>query len=436
VNGDVTGLYQPSVSIVIATHNRRDWLRLAMDSVLEQDYADLELLVVDDGSADATPELLRDYERRHPPERFRFSRHANMGQARTLNRGYELSRGELLGYLSDDDLLAPGAVSRLVRELADPEVAAAYPGYRIIDSEGTAIDTVRPIEYSPVEAFRLIETVIGPGCLVRRNVLESTGAWDTDLHFMSDFILWIKVGLAGRVVRVAEPLASWRRHGASISLQVVAEHGRELLRLVERGAALLDLPPDAFGVRAEALRNACIQAAFFGGGSGTSPGERFGTIDLTRPETSAVSSGLEPTEMPDERADRATELWRELATLTVQLGRARSEAGSADQGQPGAGLEAALGRLRRIGAIPASDEGAEGWDRGDLRLELMEAALECGTDTDSATNRYLLLDRSTGIPDDEFDELNQLGYGATAEELRDVIADRRRQLGRLGRVPS
>src|SRR5262249_24447336 len=154
---------------------------------------------------------------------------------------------------------------------------------------GEVIDTVRPIEYSPFEAFRLIETVIGPGCLVRRKVLESTGAWEPDLHFMSDFILWIKVGLAGRVARVTEPLASWRRHTASISLQVVAEQGREFLRLVERGAALLDLAPDAIEIRAEALRNACIQAAFFGGGGGASPGERFGTIDLTRPATSAVS---------------------------------------------------------------------------------------------------------------------------------------------------
>jgi glycosyltransferase involved in cell wall biosynthesis len=142
----------PPVSIVVATYNRRDWLRLAMDSILDQDYPDLELLVMDDGSTDETAELLDGYARRHPNERFRFFRHENMGQARTLNRGYELARGELLGYLSDDDLLAPGAVMRLVRELADPDVVAAYPGYRIIDAEEAVIDTVRPIEYSPLEA--------------------------------------------------------------------------------------------------------------------------------------------------------------------------------------------------------------------------------------------------------------------------------------------
>jgi hypothetical protein len=297
------------------------------------------------------------------------------------------------------------------------------------------IDTVRPIEYSPLEAFRLIETVIGPGCLVRREILESTGAWEPDLHFMSDFILWIKVGLAGRVVRVPEPLASWRRHSASISLQVVAEHGIELLRLVDLGARLLDLPSDAVETHAEALRNACIQAAFFGGGSGASPGERFGTIDLSRPGTSALASGLGPAEMPDERADRVAGLWRELAALTLQLAQARSGSGGSGPTDRGAGLQAALRRLRRVGALPDGGEAGEREVR-DIRLELMEAAVECGPDTDPAAGRYLLLDREDGIPQEEFEELNELGYGASADRLDSAIDDRRRKLERLGSGPS
>src|SRR5438270_6560128 len=96
-----------AVSIVVATHNRASMLPLALDSALAQDHPDLELLVMDDGSTDDTRELLASYARRLPRERFRFESHPNMGQARTLNRGYELARGELIGYLSDDDLVAP-----------------------------------------------------------------------------------------------------------------------------------------------------------------------------------------------------------------------------------------------------------------------------------------------------------------------------------------
>ena len=324
---------------MLATHNRRDWLRLAMDSVLAQDYPDLELLVMDDGSTDETPALLAEYASSNPSERFRIRRHENMGQARTLNRGYEMARGEVLGYLSDDDLLAPDAVSRLVRELADPDVVAAYPGYHMIDEKGLVRDTIRPIEYSPLEAFRLIETVIGPGCLVRRPVLESTGGWDPRLHFMADFILWMRVGLAGRVVRVPEPLASWRRHTASITLQSGAEHGRELLRLVDLGAGVLGLSPDETAIRAEALRNACLQAAFLGGASAGSMDDAFATIDLTRPATSAFTGGIERNEMPDERVDRVAALWRELALLTRRPRRDSYARDRSESSAPTAGPE-------------------------------------------------------------------------------------------------
>jgi hypothetical protein len=189
------------------------------------------------------------------------------------------------------------------------------------------------------------------------------------------------------------------------------------------------------GVRAEALRNACIQAAFFGGGDGASPGERFATIDLTRPGTSAMASGLEPMEMPDERADRAAALWRKLATVTSRLARSRAPHADGDRAASGTGLEAALSRLRRIGVIPGDDSGAGGWSRGDIRLELMEAAVECGTDTDPATGRYLVLDRMAGTTDEEFDQLNALGFGASSEQLQTAIAQRESELAHVGAQP-
>src|SRR5581483_5680567 len=218
------------------TYNRARWLREAMDSVLAQDYPNLELVVVDDGSSDETPALLSDYGSRYPIERFRFARQENAGQARAINRGNALARGEILGYLSDDDLLAPGAVSRLTAELvADPEAAVAYPTYLLIDERGTVEDTVRPIEYSPLMALRLHDTIIGPGGLARRWALESAGGWDPSFRWMGDLILWMGVGLAGRAIRVDEPLASWRKHPGSVTIELSPDHAREHLAVVEHG---------------------------------------------------------------------------------------------------------------------------------------------------------------------------------------------------------
>jgi hypothetical protein len=426
---------RPSVSFVIATYNRPEWLRLSMDSVLAQDYPDLELLVMDDGSTHETADLLAGYAGRYPPERFRYSRHENMGQARTLNRGYEMSRGDLIGYLPDDDLLAPGAVSKLVTALRDPEVVCAYGGYRIIDPEGHVIDTVRPMEYSPIMAYRQMDTVIAPGGLVRRASLLASGGWDPSLHYMPDLILWMRVGLAGPMVRVSEPLASWRRHEGGLSMQTGRERLKEFIRMVEMGDALLELPAEAHAVRAEAFRNACIQAALFAAGTGPPPGERFAAIDLGRPGTSALSSGLGPTEQPDERADEAARIWRELARLTLELGRARMgpETNGGERGAAGAGLRAARDLLRRVGALRGdSGDSAEVAPPRDVRMDLMEAAVACEADIDPSEARFLLIERGTpAVTDPEVEELNALGYGAPLERLSVAVEDRRRKLDEL-----
>jgi hypothetical protein len=425
----------PSVSFVIATYNRPDWLRLAMDSVLDQDYPNLELLVMDDGSTGETGEVLAEYESRYPRERFRHSRHENMGQALTLNRGYEMTRGELIGYLPDDDLLEPDAVSELVAALRDPEVVCAYGGWRVMDPGGEVIDTMRPMEYSSVEAYRQIDTVIAPGGLVRREVLLGTGGWDPGQYYMPDFLLWMKVGLAGPVVRVNRPVASWRRHEGGLSEQSGLGRLNEFLQLVEMGEALLGLPPEEHAVRAEAFRNACIQAAFFTGGNGPPPGERFGTIDLGRPGSSALASGLRATEWPDERADEAARLWRELARLTLELRRARApETNGGEPAAPGVGLETAREVLRCAGAIPRAN-GEPPSPAGDVRMDLLEAAVACEADIDPTASRFLVIERGTpGITDAEFEELNILGFGAPVERVAQSVEDRRRKLGELTSV--
>jgi hypothetical protein len=425
----------PPVSIVLATYNRRDWLKLAVDSVLEQSYPNLELLVMDVGSTEETPELLDEYSRRHPPERFRFSRHENMGQARTLNRGYEMARGEILGYLSDDDLMARGAVARLVAELrGDPDAVAVYPGYRMIDADGDIVDTVRPIEYSPVEAFRLHDTIIGPGGLVRREVLEATGGWDPDWHWMGDLILWMRVGLAGRVIRVDHPVASWRRHPGGITIETSLERARQHLQLVDMAASLLEIPDDAVALRAEALRNACVIGAYFGGGLEINGGPPFVAIDLQRPQISSFGAGLGYGDLLDERADEAARLWRELALLVLEIIEHRTGGDARTEEAPeGAGLEAAVRRLRDVGALAREDGTFVEAAVGEMQAALWEAANDCLPDVDLDTTRYLLIDRRTvALTEDEMGQLNIDAFHASIPRLRNAIAAHRRELDSAG----
>jgi GT2 family glycosyltransferase len=382
----------PAVSIVLATHNRADLLPLALDSALAQDYPDLEVLVMDDGSTDGTRELLAGYARRQPPERFRFESHANMGQARTLNRGYEMARGGILGYLSDDDVVAPRLVSSLMLALGErPDAVAAYPAYRLIDEAGVVVDTWLPLEYTPSTALCRHDTIIGPGGLVRRPALEASGGWDPGYRWMGDLILWMRVGLQGPVLRVPEPLASWRKHPAGATSATGVVRASEHLRLFEHGLSLDDATAERPEHRAEALRNACVVAAWFAGHTDFAPGEPITMVDQDRPLVSAWASGQDAAaERFDLRhAERVAAGLRELGVLTLRLADAR--AGGPRQG-PG-GYERAVARLRGVGALGGGDADARPIDEARFGAALIEGALDCAADVPPETARFLIPDR-------------------------------------------
>jgi glycosyltransferase involved in cell wall biosynthesis len=413
----------PPVSIVMATYNRAHLAPESIESVLGQDYPDLELLVVDDGSGDETPAMLAGYARRHPEQRFRFVRQDNAGQATALNRGFELARGEIIGYLCDDDLLNPGAISLQAQALIDdPEAAIAYPGYREIDAAGRVEDTVRPIEYSPTEALRLHDTVIVPGALIRRRALEASGGWEASMQWMADLVFWMDVGLNGRAIRISQPLVSWRRHAGSVTVNLGPEHAREHLAAFARGLALARLPRPTAAVRAEALRNACVFGAIFAGAGDTWPGDRFMVFDLHRKLISAGSAGFAPGSEPDwAEVEASAGLFRELVATI-----AGSEAQRAAPADPEAAFASAVERLRSIGALPRPDGSLAEIDEASVRVDLLEVAESCGAPVDPRGSRFVIVDRRrTAIPDGDLELLEGLGFAASADRLRTELELRR-----------
>ena len=105
-------------SVLIPTHNREEYVRQAIDSVLSQTFTDYEVFVIDDGSTDRTPELLRSY-----GHRIRALRQPNQGPEAARNRAAAQASGEYLAFLDSDDLLLPGALEaydRIIRTLDSP----------------------------------------------------------------------------------------------------------------------------------------------------------------------------------------------------------------------------------------------------------------------------------------------------------------------------
>src|SRR6267142_1407945 len=111
----------PIVSVVTPTYNQAEFLRDTIESVLAQDYPRIEHQVIDDGSTDATPQILAEYS-----ERIAVERHANRGQTPTINKGWERAQGDILTWLNSDDTFLPGAVTTAV------EYFQQYPDVDIV----------------------------------------------------------------------------------------------------------------------------------------------------------------------------------------------------------------------------------------------------------------------------------------------------------------
>ena len=246
----------PLVSIVIPAYNLSRYLAEAIESVLNQDYRNIELIVLDDGSTDDTKCVLEKYN-----ERFYWESQQNMGQANTLNKGLRMSKGEILAFLSADDILFPNAVSTSVNGfLNNPDAVLTYCDFNLIDPDSSTIRRVRTPEYDYREMLAKLICPPGPGAFFRRADFESAGRWDSSLKQTMDYDLWLRLGLQGRFLRIPEVLAGYRVHEAS---QTFAAHGmraEEPVLIIERFFETHSLPRDLIDLRSQALSNAFLMS--------------------------------------------------------------------------------------------------------------------------------------------------------------------------------
>lgn len=250
----------PKVSVITPAYNRASLLDETMQSVLGQDYPNLEYIVLDDGSTDGTLEVIKKYE-----GRIVWASHPNMGETRTVNQGFSMATGEIIGVINSDDPLRPRAISRLVEQLVThPEVLVVYPDWDIIDEHGKFLQKVTTREYSYATMLRDWFCIPGPAAFFRSSLIKELGGRDPAFRLVGDFDFWLRAGLVGPFMRVSETLANFRHHAGSASLTGKGDAmAWEHVRLLKKIYSLPNLPAEAFKVKRETFSAAYFLAASF-----------------------------------------------------------------------------------------------------------------------------------------------------------------------------
>jgi glycosyltransferase involved in cell wall biosynthesis len=207
----------PVVSIVVPCFNHARFLREALASV-GTPVVRTEIVVIDDGSTDSTPDILATFE---TTNLFRCVRQANAGLAEARNRGLRESRGRYVVFLDADDRLAPGAVDLGAAKLDEhPECAFVFGRCRMMDQDGTMLETPeqpRIIRDHYRELLRQNYIWMPAMVMFRRDTLDRIGGFSRAVNAAADYEMYLHIARHHPVHDHAQLVADYRKHDANMS---------------------------------------------------------------------------------------------------------------------------------------------------------------------------------------------------------------------------
>jgi glycosyltransferase involved in cell wall biosynthesis len=221
---------KPLASIVVPVYNGERYLREALDSACAQDYEPCEIVVVDDGSEDGTPRIIRSY------DRVRRVRQDNAGLARAKNVGVEAARGEYITFLDADDVLAPDRVSTQLGYLLEHPSVGCVLGRQEIMFDGIE----RPEWMRRDTIYGDLDGIPFVSAMFRRSVLESVGGFDESYAHREDRDLFVRLREHDVEIAVLPQIVLFRRfHGSNMTGSHPGKHPllRSLKAKVDRSRA-------------------------------------------------------------------------------------------------------------------------------------------------------------------------------------------------------
>ncbi len=224
----------PLVSIITPSYNQGDYIEETIQSVINQTYPYIEYIILDAESTDNTLLILDKYE--NNPRVSKIVREKDNGQADAIEKGFRMAKGEIVGWINSDDVLAQDVVEKSVKVFKENEcVGLTYGDIVFIDDAGKKIKIKKA--YPAISNDYLLKTdydVYQPGSFYKRSVVEAAGYLDTNLSFAMDLDLWLRIMNTHDACHIGGVCAFFRWHASTKTVNGGLSFLGEIYRILHR----------------------------------------------------------------------------------------------------------------------------------------------------------------------------------------------------------
>ncbi len=216
------------VSIITPSYNQSRFIEATIQSVLSQDYPQIEYFVVDGASTDGTVEVIRKYEGNLAG----WVSEKDRGQTDAINKGFARATGEVLAWLNSDDTYEPGAVSAAVSYLQEhPEVGMVYGDCNYTNENGEVIGRFQSRQTSYRRIRRGYNHIPQQTMFFRAELWKQVGPLDPSFHYAMDYDLWTRIAARTEIQYVPQTWANFRLHTSGKTIMADDRFWPEMLRI-------------------------------------------------------------------------------------------------------------------------------------------------------------------------------------------------------------
>jgi glycosyltransferase involved in cell wall biosynthesis len=206
----------PKISIITPSYNQGKFIKQTIDSVLGQNYPNLEYWVIDGGSTDNTIDILKSY-----GDKIQWISEPDKGQANAINKGFKKVSGEIVAFINSDDYYFPYTLNKVGEVFTNPEVKWAAGDYTIINEENKEIHSlIRSYKnllrlFNSWQLLSVVNYINQPSCFWRKEIVDKYGYINEELNFAIDYDYWMRMAREVPLTIIKEKLSVFRIHNHS-----------------------------------------------------------------------------------------------------------------------------------------------------------------------------------------------------------------------------